>query len=76
MVQRLGGTDIYFDTSKPNTIINIEVEKFGIAGQKINNSKVEDIQVEVPNKYFYDEPFGDHSNMDSKDVWNKINEIK
>jgi hypothetical protein len=78
LVQRLGGTDTpKVDTNKPNVLIDVTFGNVDIAKQKINNENVENIKVEVPNKNFYDEPFGDHSNMDSKEVWEKIkNESK
>lgn len=66
VVQRIGGIDAQ------RLDYGVNIDRFKFANQKINSNKVKNIQVEVPNKHFYDEPFGDHSNMDSKDVWDKI----
>lgn len=41
----------------------------------MENSK--NIKVEVPNNHWYDGVVGDHVNMDSKEIWEKINnEVK
>jgi hypothetical protein len=77
IVQRAGGTD----TGGNNN-------RFGLADRMINNDKVKNIQVEVPNKpsifsiipgtaipsMLKDSLLGDHIDMDSKEVWEKINE--
>ncbi len=74
LVQRLGGIDfLLFDWSKKYTLINIKSGKIGIADQKIKNYNVQNIKVEIPSKNFYDKFFGNHSKMDSKDVWEQVN---
>ncbi|ASM40166.1 hypothetical protein CSPB_0955 [Campylobacter sputorum subsp. bovis] len=57
-----------------NYTINIYM---GDGWHKIDDSKINNIKIETPNNRWYDGLIGDHTNMDSKPVWEQIkNEIR
>ncbi len=50
----------------------MHLDEIGIAGRTIDNPRVQNMQVEVPSNW-YGGMYEDHSNMDSSEVWENVN---